>query len=64
MTVLDTLFIRHSERRKGYAISAVEDVLQEFSDQNIGFSMPISLPMIQGVQLFMYSCTEMQYVPN
>lgn len=64
MTVLDTLFIRHSERRKGYAISAVEDVLQEFSDQNIGFSMPISLPMIQGEQLHMYSCMEIQHVPN
>lgn len=56
MTVLDTLFIRHSERRKGYAISAVEDVLQEFSNQNIGFSMPISLPMVQGKQTFKLEC--------
>lgn len=48
MTVLDTIFVRNSERRKGYALSAIEDILSEFPDQNIGFSIPISLPMIQG----------------
>lgn len=48
MTVLDTLFIRHSQRRKGFAMSALQDLLQEFPDQNIGFSCPISIPMIQG----------------
>ncbi|ODM88325.1 Soluble lamin-associated protein of 75 kDa [Orchesella cincta] len=45
MAVLDTLFIRKSYRRKGYALSSIEDLLLEFPDQNVGLSFPISLSM-------------------
>jgi hypothetical protein len=52
MATLDTIFIRMSHRRQGFATSALQDILTEFSGQSIGFSSPVSMPMMKGKSIY------------
>lgn len=46
--VVDIVYIRKQHRRHGYGLQMVEDVLNTYPKQNIGFSYKVSDSMLKG----------------
>lgn len=55
MNILDGVFIRKHHRRKGWATSMLQDILNSFPDQDIGLSHPISHSLHSGIFKFNFS---------
>ncbi len=52
LPVIDLVYTRKQYRRKGYATLVLEDLLDMFPKQDVGFSQPISPAMMKGNTLF------------
>lgn len=48
MVTLDTAYIISKHRRSGYGLSILEDIYEQYPQENIGFSSPIAIPMLKG----------------
>lgn len=48
MPVLDGVFIKKAYRRQGWATKMIEEILQLFPGQDVGFSQPISNSLTLG----------------
>lgn len=55
MHILDGVFIRHSQRRKGWGTAMLTDLVLQFPEQDLGFSHPISHSLHLGGSLFLWS---------
>ncbi|BES87475.1 family with sequence similarity 169, member A [Nesidiocoris tenuis] len=52
LTTLDTAFVRKSSRGKGNGLSIIRDFVESHPNEDVGFSSPISQPMLKVLNSF------------
>lgn len=64
MNTLDTAYIRSQYRNCGFGMEILYDIVNRHSDQDIGFSKPISYGMFQGIFRILIIKISMNLLPN
>lgn len=62
MHTVDSVYIRRSHRRKGFAMSMIDDIIQTYPGEDIGFSKPISLSMCKGKFIIIFRILRRQHI--
>ena len=55
LPMVDTIFIRKSQRGKGYGAAVIKDMVKDVGRTDIGFSLPISQGFLAGMTLLFFN---------
>ena len=56
--MVDTIFIRKSQRGKGYGAAVIKDMVKDVGRTDIGFSLPISQGFLAGMTFLFFTKPE------